>query len=80
MFTKNGADWELAGLMLAVAGSSGQPDAGANAVFGNETFSADLALYRPQIMQIMAIVPEPSALVLAGIGAGWLLLRRRRRP
>jgi len=76
VFTKNGADWELAGLMLAVAGYSGQPDAGANAVFGNVTFSADLALYRPQIM---AIVPEPSALVLAGIGAGWLLLRRRAR-
>lgn len=75
VFAKNGADWELAGLMLAVAGYSGQPDAGANAVFGNETFSADLALYRPQIM---AIVPEPSALLLAGIGAGWLLLRRRR--
>ncbi|MBU6275387.1 MAG: trypsin-like peptidase domain-containing protein [Planctomycetes bacterium] len=76
VFTKNGADWELAGLMLTVDGYSGQPDAGANAVFGNVTFSADLALYRPQIM---AIVPEPSALLLAGIGAGWLLLRSRRR-
>ncbi len=62
VFRKNGSTWELAGLMLTVSGYSGQPDPAANAVFGDRTYAADLSFYRPQIM---AIVPEPQAIVLA---------------
>lgn len=77
VFRKNGSSWELTGLIVAVAGFSGQPDPGANAVYGNETFAADLSFYRPQIM---VIVPEPSALVsLAAAAAVLLAIRCRRR-
>lgn len=76
VFHKNGSAWELSGLILTVAGYSGQPDPGANAVFGDETLAADLSFYRPQIM---AIVPEPSALASLAVAAGVLLARRRRR-
>jgi len=64
VFHKNGSAWELSGLILTVEGYSGQPDPGANAIYGNLTYAADLAFYRPQIM---ALVPEPSSLaILAG--------------
>lgn len=76
VFHKNGSTWELSGLMLAVGGYSGQPDPGANAVFGNVTYAADLSFYRPQIM---AIVPEPQALVLVVTAAGGLLIARSLR-
>ena len=73
VFFKNGSNWELAGIMLAVAGYSGQP---ANtAVFGNVTYVADLSYYRPQIL---AVVPEPSSLVLAALGIAAACLARRR--
>ena len=79
VFRKQGSTWELSGLMLAVGGYSGQPDPGANAVFGNVTYAADLSFYRPQIM---AIVPEPASIVLVVTAAGGLVvarsLRRRR--
>lgn len=79
VFHKNGSTWELSGLMLAVGGYSGQPDPATHAVFGNVTYAADLSFYRPQIM---AIVPEPAAIVLVVTAAGRLLvarsLRRRR--
>ncbi len=74
VFYKNGSNWELAGVMAVVVGFSGQP---ANtAVFGNLTYLADLSYYRPQIL---AVVPEPSSLVLAalGIAAAATLARRR---
>ena len=79
VFRKNGSTWELTGLMVGVAGFSGQPDPEENAVFGNETLVADLSFYRPQIM---AIVPEPHPVVLAASGLGGLVLWRllRRRP
>ena len=78
VFHKNGSTWELTGLMVGVAGFSGQPDPEETAVFGNTTFAADLSFYRPQIM---AIVPEPHSVVFAASGLGgmvlWRLLRRR---
>ena len=79
VFHKNGSTWELTGLMVGVAGFSGQPDPEENAVYGNDTIVADLSFYRPQIM---AIVPEPHPMVLAASGLGGLVLWRllRRRP
>lgn len=64
MFLKNGASWELAGIMLAVSSITGQP--GSTAVFGNGTFAASLAVYRDQINTIMA-VPEPHEWMLASL-------------
>jgi hypothetical protein len=76
VFHKNGSTWELAGLILTVGGYSGQPDPGANAVFGNVTYAADLSFYRPQIM---AIVPEPQSIVLAVTAGGLFVFRALRR-
>lgn len=73
VFYKNGSNWELAGIMFAVAGYSGQP--GNTAVFGNVTYAADLSYYRPQIL---AVVPEPSAFVLAALGIAAACIRRRK--
>ena len=66
VFAKSGGTWQLAGLILDVAGYSGQPDPGSTPVYGNVTYSADLAFYEPQIM---AIVPEPAVLLPAGVVA-----------
>ena len=76
VFSKNGASWELAGIMLAIDAYSGQP--GSTAVFGNNTYSADLSFYRSQIVMV---VPEPSAWILAiagGAGGTASFIRRRR--
>lgn len=72
VFFKNGSQWELAGIMLAVNGLNGQP--ADTSVYGNETFSADIATYRTQILNI---IPEPATAMLLVIGAGALLRRRR---
>ncbi len=74
VFHKNGSTWELAGIMLVTDAFSGQP--GSTAVFGNNTFSADLSYYRSQIVQV---VPEPSAVGLAAVGCAALFLVRRRK-
>jgi hypothetical protein len=74
VFHKNGSTWELAGIMLVTDAFNGQP--GSTAVFGNNTFSADLSYYRSQIVQV---VPEPSAVGLAAVGCAALFLVRRRK-
>lgn len=78
VFRKNGSAWELAGIMLTVGGYSGQPDPGANAIYGDATYAADLSLYRSQIV---TIVPEPSSpawLVVVAAAGGWSVRRARR--
>ncbi len=78
IFHKNGSDWELSGMILTVAGFSGQPDPAANAIYGNATYAADLSFYRSQIV---ALVPEPSSLaILAAAFAGLAAMHRRKRP
>ncbi len=77
VFFKSGNTWELAGIMLTVNGPSGQP--GNTAVFGDNTYAADLAQYRSQITSTLA-VPEPAtnALLVTGLAAVSIWLRRRR--
>lgn len=76
LFVKNDMAWELAGLIFDVAAYAGQPVPGGTAVFGNLTYSAELAFYRPQIM---AVVPEPGSLGLVAGSLAVLLAGSRRR-
>ncbi len=64
VFVDNGGDWELAGLMLTTVQFSGQP--ASTAVYGDLTYSADLAFYADQINTTTAI-PEPSVLAFGFI-------------
>ncbi len=64
VFYKNGGTWQLAGIMLAVATYSDQPVNAA--VFGDETYFADLSTYSSQIAGIMA---APQTLYWSGTGA-----------
>jgi PEP-CTERM motif len=74
VFYFNGLNWELSGIMLAVGTLNGQP--AETAVFGDQTFIADIATYRSQIT---SIVPEPSTSLLAVLGTLGLAARRRRK-
>jgi len=47
VFYNNGGNWELAGIMLAIAPYGGQP--GGTAVYGNLTYMADMQHYAAQI-------------------------------
>jgi hypothetical protein len=76
VFAKVDGQWQLAGIIYSVEGFSGQPNPIFTAVFGNETLLADLSFYRPQIV---AVVPEPPAGLLAAGAAGWIAAARRRR-
>lgn len=52
VFAKNGTgEWELAGIMFAASGYSGQP--AATALDGNLTYSADLARFRDQLIPLV---------------------------
>lgn len=82
LFYKNGAQWELLGIMFSTSRFDGQPSTvfpsaiqQPSAVFGNETFAVNLPTYRAQIL---AIIPEPGAGALLACGA-WLMVSRRRR-
>ncbi len=75
VFFKDGATWELSGIMLTIDEAPGQPLA--SAVYGNATYMADLAPYRDQITALMAI-PEPAGVFLAGLGVLCVYSRLRR--
>ncbi len=72
VFWKEGGNWVLGGIMLATAAYSGQPSS--TSVYGDETYSANVATYSSQIA---SVIPEPTSAFLALAGVG-LLARRRR--
>jgi hypothetical protein len=79
-FDKVGGFWVLAGVTFAVgADDEHQPDPTQHAVYGNQTFAADLSQYRDQIL---ATIPEVSSFALVGgavvIVMGWNFCVRRR--
>ncbi|MEP4076803.1 trypsin-like peptidase domain-containing protein [Haloferula sp.] len=76
VFHKNGDNWELAGMMYGVDLHDGQPNGAETAVYGNETYSAELSFYRTQIIGITGI-PEPTSAALGFLSLA-LFLRRRR--
>lgn len=80
VFAQDGLDWELAGIMWAIATFSGQ-NPNTSALRGNVTVIADLSFYATDINAITATVPEPALLLqlLAGAGAIAALNQRRER-
>ncbi len=50
VFVKNGADWELAGIMIAIGGFGCQP--AETTLYGNVTWAADLSVYRSQLISM----------------------------
>jgi hypothetical protein len=75
VFTHNGSSWELHGVMFDVEGFSGQPSPEITAIFGNDTLSADLSYYAPQIT---TIIPEPSIYALLSLSAAAAIFAGRR--
>jgi len=84
VFYKQGGQWELSGIMLAIAQYThtdpNQPFE--TAAYGNRTYAANLSVYKDQIIGYYAI-PEPGTLALtvlglAAAGAAWAARSRRR--
>lgn len=75
MFYERDGDWELAGIWISQGTLEDQPDL--TAVYGNQSYAADLSRYEGQIM---AIIPEPSSLaMLLGLGVAGVVLSVCRR-
>lgn len=70
-----GGELRLSGIMVGTFSLVNSPP-GSTALFGDQTLSAELYLYREEIL---LIVPEPSSGVLAVLSAGGLALVFRRR-
>ena len=79
VFAKDGPDWKLAGIMIALGNFP--PQTLMTALYGNVTYSADVSAYSDQIVDAIA-VPEPAWLLQIGAGLGFLATvgRRRMRP
>lgn len=79
-FYFNGVSWELIGMTHAVATLENQPTVsgipGSTAVYGDQSYFAELGFYAPQIATITA-VPESSCAVLLLAGGAFLTRRRR---
>ena len=69
-------EWQLAGVILGIVQYSGQP--AGTSFFGQRTYYADLAYYRPQLEDAVAL-PEPDRMLAPGAGLLGLLAVRRRR-
>ena len=69
-------DWQLSGVIIGIVQYSGQP--ASTSFFGQRSYYADLAYYRPQIVDAVEL-PEPCGAFAAGVGLlTWLAPRRRR--
>jgi hypothetical protein len=80
-FVKRGSQWQLAGILFAIATFENQP--ADSAVFGDHTYSVDLSYYRSQIMNIMnppvvPALPWQGLVLAAGVLLGSALSVRRR--
>ncbi|MDP9290943.1 MAG: PEP-CTERM sorting domain-containing protein [Verrucomicrobiota bacterium] len=76
VFSFNGTTLELAGMMDAIGTFPNQP---ANtAVYGNETYAADITYYRNQIATVTGI-PEPSTIWMLALGSTALGLAARSK-
>jgi hypothetical protein len=79
LFAKDGGNWELAGLMWAIAPFQGQ-NPNTSALRGNATLAADLSFYRDEIVSLTATpVPEPALVLQLITGAGFLAVVNRSR-
>ena len=79
LFAKDGGNWELAGLMWALAPFEGQ-NFSTSALRGNATLAADLSFYRDDIVSLTATpVPEPALALQLITGAGFLACMNRSR-
>lgn len=76
-FAQSVGQWQLAGIVFAIGSAyPGQPPN--TALYGNLTFSADLATYRDQILDVIAL-PEPALGLAPGVVWVAALARRRQR-
>ena len=75
LFYKNGSAWELTGIFTTIGRYLNQPNN--SVVFGNETYAANLSLYRDNIL---AVIPESKSIgVVMGVFALAFVLFRRFR-
>ena len=77
LFYKNGSAWELTGIFTTIGRYQNQFNN--SAVFGNETYAANLSLYRANIL---AVIPEPRSfgLVFALFALAFAAIHRFHRP
>lgn len=59
VFQKNRGIWELVGMIHAVSLLESQPSGTRSAVYGNETFIADLFRYSDQLRELADFEPQP---------------------
>ena len=78
-FAWNGSQWELAGVMIAISllVVEGAQQPSTVSLYGQATYSADLSVYRDQILDVIAM-PEPRGGLAAGVALLVLLAKRRR--
>ncbi|MDP3850431.1 MAG: hypothetical protein Q8Q59_08015 [Luteolibacter sp.] len=73
--TDGGVTWTLSGMMVSVLLFENQPGGNGTAVLGNATAIADLSFYRSEIL---AVIPEPSGMLMSLVATCGLIVRRRR--
>lgn len=73
--TDGGITWTISGMMASVLLFENQPGGNQTAVLGNGTAIADLSFYRSEIL---AVIPEPSGMLMSLVTSCCLIVRRRR--